>query len=39
MKGVLVRTGKFLPTDLEKAHPDAVLGSFAELPAWLSGQA
>jgi HAD superfamily hydrolase (TIGR01458 family) len=36
MKGVLVRTGKFLPTDLEKARPDAVLGSFADLPAWLS---
>jgi HAD superfamily hydrolase (TIGR01458 family) len=37
MKGVLVRTGKFLPTDLEKARPDAVLGSFADVPAWLSG--
>ena len=35
--GVLVRTGKFLPTDLERAgaDPDLVLDSVAELPAWL----
>jgi HAD superfamily hydrolase (TIGR01458 family) len=36
MKGVLVRTGKFLPPDLAKAKPDAVIESFADLPAWLS---
>lgn len=32
--GVLVRTGKFLPRDLERldAAPDAVIDSFAELP-------
>lgn len=37
MTGVLVRTGKFLPSDLERAEaePDHVLDSVAELPAWL----
>jgi HAD superfamily hydrolase (TIGR01458 family) len=35
--GVLVRTGKFRPSDLDRpgGSPDAVLGSVAELPAWL----
>lgn len=35
--GVLVRTGKFLPTDLERAsaEPDHVLDSIADLPRWL----
>jgi HAD superfamily hydrolase (TIGR01458 family) len=35
--GVLVRTGKFLATDLEgaNAEPDQVLDSIADLPAWL----
>jgi ribonucleotide monophosphatase NagD (HAD superfamily) len=35
--GVLVRTGKFLPADLERAEPqpDHVLDSIAELPDWL----
>ena len=33
--GVLVRTGKFRPTDLDGyVHPDAVLDSIAALPAW-----
>jgi HAD superfamily hydrolase (TIGR01458 family) len=35
LTGVLVRTGKFLPSDLEKGSPDAVLDSFADLPEWL----
>ena len=35
IKGVLVRTGKFLPGDLDgEIKPDAVLGSIAELPDW-----
>ena len=35
--GVLVRTGKFRPEDLDAAsgRPDVVLDSFADLPAWL----
>jgi ribonucleotide monophosphatase NagD (HAD superfamily) len=35
--GVLVRTGKFLPGDLERAEgaPDHVIDSFADLPALL----
>jgi ribonucleotide monophosphatase NagD (HAD superfamily) len=38
MRGLLVRTGKFRPADLEGSiRPDAVLGSVAELPAWLFG--
>nr|WP_222131549.1 TIGR01458 family HAD-type hydrolase [Pseudonocardia sp. C8] len=39
--GVLVRTGKFLPRTLEEASgtPDAVLDSFADLPAWLGQRA
>ena len=39
--GVLVRTGKFRQTDLERAPvvPDAVLESVAALPAWLRSQA
>jgi HAD superfamily hydrolase (TIGR01458 family) len=33
--GLLVRTGKFRPGDLERdIVPDAVLGSIADLPAW-----
>jgi HAD superfamily hydrolase (TIGR01458 family) len=35
MTGILVKTGKFLPSDLAKGEPDSVLDSFAELPAWL----
>lgn len=37
LTGVLVRTGKFLPSDLEReeGRPDHVLGSVADLPAWL----
>jgi ribonucleotide monophosphatase NagD (HAD superfamily) len=32
--GILVRTGKFLPTDLERASdkPDHVIDSIADLP-------
>ena len=38
IKGVLVRTGKFLPADLgEGITPDAVLDSIADLPAWWRG--
>lgn len=37
MRGVLVRTGKFQPADLERGiTPDAVLDSVADLPAWWS---
>jgi HAD superfamily hydrolase (TIGR01458 family) len=38
--GVLVRTGKFLPTDLERAgrEPDHVLDSVADLPRWLASR-
>ena len=35
LKGVLLRTGKFRPADLEgKVKPDAVLDSIADLPNW-----
>lgn len=35
MRGLLVRTGKFWPADLEGSiRPDDVLGSIAELPEW-----
>jgi phospholysine phosphohistidine inorganic pyrophosphate phosphatase len=38
--GMLVRTGKFRPTDLEgEIRPDAILGSIAELPAWWEDHA
>jgi len=37
--GVLVKTGKFRPADLEgEIHPDAVLNSIAELPRWWDGR-
>ena len=39
MRGILVKTGKFLPGDLAKGGPDAVLESVADLPAWLRGEA
>ena len=36
--GILVRTGKFRPSDLERpGGPDVVLDSVAELPAWWPG--
>jgi HAD superfamily hydrolase (TIGR01458 family) len=35
MTGVLVRTGKFLESDLNRGRPDVVLGSLAEVPGWL----
>jgi len=35
LQGVLVKTGKFRPADLEKGvRPDGILGSLAELPQW-----
>ena len=37
--GVLVRTGKFRESDLNKGTPDVVLGSFADVPDWLRQQA
>jgi phospholysine phosphohistidine inorganic pyrophosphate phosphatase len=40
VSGVLVRTGKFQPSDLEGAiAPDGVLASIAELPAWWQAAA
>ncbi len=36
--GIVVRTGKFRPSDLERpGGPDVVLDSVAELPAWWLG--
>ncbi|MBE0599332.1 MAG: TIGR01458 family HAD-type hydrolase [Desulfuromonadales bacterium] len=38
IQGILVRTGKFRPGDLQlDIRPDAVLGSVAEFPAWWAG--
>jgi HAD superfamily hydrolase (TIGR01458 family) len=40
LKGLLVRTGKFSPRDLElDVAPDGVLDSVAELPSWWARQA
>jgi ribonucleotide monophosphatase NagD (HAD superfamily) len=38
LTGVLVRTGKFRPEDLERSEgsPDHVIGSIAELPLLLA---
>ncbi len=37
--GVLVRTGKFSPTDLDgDVVPDEVLDSIADLPRWWTGR-
>jgi HAD superfamily hydrolase (TIGR01458 family) len=37
LHGLLVRTGKFRPVDLEgPIQPDAVIDSIAELPGWWS---
>ena len=33
--GVLVRTGKFRPADVERGAPDAVVNSLADVPALL----
>jgi HAD superfamily hydrolase (TIGR01458 family) len=39
LKGVLVRTGKYRPKDLEgDVRPDSVLDSVADLPRWWSDQ-
>ena len=35
LTGVLVRTGKFLESDLAKGRPDHVLDSVADLPTLL----
>ncbi len=38
LKGALVRTGKFRPSDLERQiQPEVILESVAELPEWWSG--
>jgi phospholysine phosphohistidine inorganic pyrophosphate phosphatase len=40
MRGVLVRTGKFHPDDVQRGvEPAAVLDSVAELPQWCQGEA
>jgi len=36
LTGVLVRTGKFMESDLAKGTPDHVIGSIAELPGLLT---
>ena len=37
--GTLVKTGKFRPHDLDKSpHPDLILDSIADLPAWWESQ-
>lgn len=39
LAGVLVRTGKYTPSDLDAGvSPDAVLDSIADLPAWLGSR-
>jgi len=37
--GVLVRTGKFRPDQIEKSKisPDAIVGSLACIPGWIGG--
>jgi HAD superfamily hydrolase (TIGR01458 family) len=35
--GVLVRTGKFSPSDLDRGAPDHVIDALADLPALLHG--
>jgi HAD superfamily hydrolase (TIGR01458 family) len=39
LAGVLVRTGKFQPGDLERAAPDLVVDSIADVPAMLGLEA
>lgn len=39
LRGILVKTGKFRPTDLDQGiTPDTVLDSIADLPAWWQAQ-
>ncbi len=39
LTGVLVRTGKFVPSDLTgDVTPDAVLDSIADLPDWWAAR-
>ena len=37
LTGVLVRTGKFSPSDLERGTPDHVIDALADLPALMRG--
>ena len=39
LTGVLVRTGKFRPADLERGAPDRVIDSIAELPSLIERSA
>lgn len=39
IRGALVKTGKFRPDDLDlDIHPDVILESFADIPAWWKQQ-
>jgi ribonucleotide monophosphatase NagD (HAD superfamily) len=35
LAGVLVRTGKFRPADLDRGAPDAVVDSLADVPSLM----
>jgi len=35
LTGILVRTGKFQPSDLAKGTPDVILDSLADVPDWI----
>jgi ribonucleotide monophosphatase NagD (HAD superfamily) len=37
MSGVLVRTGKYMESDLQKGEPDHVIGSIGDLVELLEG--
>jgi ribonucleotide monophosphatase NagD (HAD superfamily) len=37
LTGILVRTGKFRETDLERGPPDHVVGSLADVPGLIAG--
>jgi ribonucleotide monophosphatase NagD (HAD superfamily) len=39
LTGVLVRTGKFRPGDLERGSPDELVDSIADVPALLGSEA
>ena len=39
LRGILVKTGKFRPTDLDQGiTPNAIINSIADLPAWWQAQ-
>ncbi len=38
MAGILVRTGRYRTREPDTSQPDAILGSLADLPAWLGLQ-